>query len=164
MNYQIDYIIEYPNYKYLKQELYDFQHNHIGYKENLHFQSGHNLNTATECKFFDLVTNECEIVNNMIKEVNGKDYKFTKVLAGGVMPAHVDPQRTGVLMIPLTDSPSPIIFYDKDNNEIFSHTYTCPTMINSKIKHGVPKVESDRIFLQINYFQPWNTLKQIGIN
>ena len=56
----------------------------------------------------------------MLNKVSSKDYKFTKVLAGGVMPAHVDPQRTGVLMIPLTDSPSPIVFYDKDNNEIFS--------------------------------------------
>ena len=164
MNNQIDYIIEYPNYKYLKEELYDYQHNHIGYKENINFQSGHNLDTATECKYFDLVTTECEIVNNMINEVKSREYKFTKVLAGGVIPSHIDPLRTGVLMIPLTDSSNPIVFYDNNNNEIFSHTHICATMINSKIKHGVPKVDNDRIFLQINYFQRWETLKELVIN
>ena len=70
---------------------------------------------------------------------------------------HIDPQRTAVLMLPLTDNPSPIVFYENDQ-EIFKHVYTGPTIINAKIKHGVPQVTKDRIFLQINFFNPWNEI------
>ncbi|MGY8867761.1 MAG: hypothetical protein ACKVJK_19320, partial [Methylophagaceae bacterium] len=72
-------------------------------------------------------------------------------------PMHIDPQRTAVLMLPLTDNPSPIVFYE-DYQEVFKHVYTGPTIINAKIKHGVPKVARDRIFLQINFFNPWNEI------
>ena len=71
------------------------------------------------------------------------------------MPAHIDPFRTAVLMLPLTDEPSPIVYYE-DNIEVYRHTYTKPTIINAKIKHGVPIVTRDRIFLQINLVEDWN--------
>tara|TARA_Y200000002_G_scaffold378031_1_gene384659 strand:+ start:867 stop:1358 length:492 start_codon:yes stop_codon:yes gene_type:complete len=163
MNYKTDYIIEFPNLKYAKQEIYNYQNNHVNYKENIHFKSQYKLDTAKECKYYDLTDKDCTAANSLIETVKSDDYKFTKVLAGGYMPPHVDPQRTGVLMIPLTDDPSPIVFYD-DNDVTLSHTYKCPTMINAKIKHGVPEVEFDRIFLQINYFQPWEEIKELGIH
>lgn len=156
-------IIEFPNLKYPKKQLYDYQLNHPNYKENLHFKSGHNLNTANECLYYDLTDKDCGVANEFVKSINCDDYKFTKVLAGGHMPPHIDPQRTGVLMIPITDEPSPIVFYDNFNKEIFSHKYVCPTLINAKKKHGVPKVKFDRVFLQINYFQPWSVLQKLRI-
>ena len=79
------------------------------------------------------------------------------------MPPHTDPLRTGVLMIPLTEEPSPIVFYE-NNRKIFSHKYVCPTLINAKIKHGVPEVKKDRIFLQINFVQSWDNLKKMRLN
>ena len=44
----------------------------------------------------------------------------------------------------------------EDNIEVYRHTYTKPTIINAKIKHGVPIVTRDRIFLQINLVEDWN--------
>ena len=151
------YIIEQPNFIYPRQELYDYQNNHNGYKENIHFKKARNLNTATECKFFDLTDINNIHVQEVLSTLNCKDGKFTKVVAGGIMPAHIDPQRTAVLMLPLTDTPSPIVFYEGDK-EIFKHIYIMPTIINAKIKHGVPEVKTDRIFLQINFYEPCNEI------
>ena len=157
------YVIELPNFIFPKRELFEYQNNHQDYKENIHFKKGHNLDTAKTCKFFDLTNIDNPVVKQVLDTAGAVDGKFTKVLAGGVMPAHIDPQRTAVLMLPLTDNPSPIIFY-KDDREIFKHVYTVPTIINAKIKHGVPEVKTDRIFLQINFFEPWeNVLKLMSI-
>ena len=155
-----DFIVEHPNFKYPRQELFNFQNNNPAYKENQHFQKRYNLNTASSHKFFDLIKMENDVIKDLTKNLQCNDYKFTKVLAGGVMPKHIDPQRTGVLMLPLTDSPCPIVFY-KNGKEVFSHVYTCPTMINAKIEHGVPEVNNDRIFFQINFLQSWETLKEM---
>lgn len=150
------FVIELDNFEYPKQELYDFQNNNDGYKANIHFKSGHGYDTAKGSKFFDLTSKDCEVANKFVKSIGlDTDYKFTKVLAGGEMPAHIDPFRTAVLMLPLTDEPSPIVYYE-DNIEVYRHTYTKPTIINAKIKHGVPIVTRDRIFLQINLVEDWN--------
>ena len=158
-----NYIVEYPNFYVPKEDLFNYQDGHKEYKENVHFKTQHNLDTASECKFFDLVTKDCKSANILLDLVKGDNYKFTKVLAGGVMPPHTDPLRTGVLMIPLTEEPSPIVFYE-NNRKIFSHKYVCPTLINAKIKHGVPEVKKDRIFLQINFVQSWDNLKKMRLN
>ena len=63
-------------------------------------------------------------------------------------------------MFPLTNDPSPIFYYDEDQI-IFEHTYTGVTLINAKIKHGVPLISSDRIFFQVNSYLPWEDLVEM---
>ena len=154
------FIIELDNFYYPRQELFEYQDNNADYKANIHFKSAHNYDTATQSLFFDLTGKECEVANRFIESIGLEtDYKFTKVLAGGEMPAHFDPYRTAVLMLPLTDEPSPIVYYENDV-KVFEHTYTKPTIINAKIKHGVPTVTRDRIFLQINFYEEWKSIQQ----
>jgi len=151
-----EYVIELPNLEYPRKELFDYQNNNPNYKGNMHFQNSYKYDTS-DCFFFDLIDQDCKEANELANSLGLEEYKFTKVLAGGKMPAHIDPFRTGVLMLPLTDEPSPIIFYE-NGEETFRYTYTGPTIINAKIKHGVPEVTRDRIFLQINLKEPWNDI------
>jgi hypothetical protein len=151
------FIIELTDFEYPKQQLFDYQDNNPAYEANIHFKSGYGYDTAKESKFFDLNGSKCEEANKLVESLGLEEYKFTKVLAGGAMPAHIDPQRDAVLMLPLTDEPSPIVYYE-NSVEVFRHTYTKPTIINAKIKHGVPVVTRDRIFLQINLHDPWNEI------
>ena len=127
------FIIELDNFYYPRQELFEYQDNNADYKANIHFKSAHNYDTATQSLFFDLTGKNCEVANRFVESIGLEtDYKFTKVLAGGEMPAHFDPYRTAVLMLPLTDEPSPIVYYENDV-KVFEHTYTKPTIINAKI-------------------------------
>ena len=92
------------------------------------------------------------------------DSKFTKVLAGGYMPTHIDPGRTAVVMFSLTDNPSPIVYFD-GQKELFTHHYECATIINAKIHHGVADNASDRIAFQVNLYLTWDEvykMKQEG--
>ena len=149
------YYVELPNFVYDKKELFTFQDQNSDYRENAHFKEGYSLDTAKECLFFDLLANKATCVQKVIDDnnlnINVNDCKFTKVLAGGHMPYHIDPLRTEVLMIPLTDDPAPVVWVDEQDNIIQQHIYRMPTIINAKIRHGVPSVKFDRIFLQMKY-------------
>lgn len=146
---------ELPDFIYDRDELFSFQDKNLNYKENALFLKGHSLDTATECLFFDLRIDNAACVQKVIDDnkldIKTVHCKFTKVLAGGRMPYHIDPYRSQVLMIPLTDDPAPVVWVDDQNKIIQKHIYRMPTIINAKIKHGVPRVEFDRIFLQMKY-------------
>ena len=150
------YVIPLPNFKYDRQAIVDAQHNHENYEANKHFMNYNGVDTVKDCLMFDLTKFKYDVTENLCARFNFKtDDKFTKVLAGGTMPAHIDPKRTAVVMFPLTDKPSPIHYYDEDMNELFNYTYEGVTIINAKIKHGVPVNNSDRIFYQVNCYLPW---------
>jgi len=146
---------ELPDLIYDRNELYSFQDNNPDYQENVHFKKGYSFDTAKECLFFDLPANNAECIQRVIDDnnldISISDCKFTKVLAGGNMPYHIDPQRAEVLMIPLTDDPAPVVWVDEQDNIIQEHIYRMPTIIRKKNKHGVPSVTFDRIFLQMKY-------------
>lgn len=152
------YIIPLPDFEYDHQALFDVQDNHENYTSNPHFKRVHNYDSGKEGLFFDLNKISSPVIDTICQRFQFKtDYKFTKVLAGGVLPAHIDPYRTGVIMFPLTNEPSPIVYYDGEE-ELFKHTYTGVTLINAKIRHGVPVNSSDRIFFQVNSYLPWEEL------
>lgn len=149
------YYVELPDFIYNKEELFNFQDKNSHYRENEHFKEGYSFDTAKECLFFDLPANNAtcvqKVIDNNHLNINANDCKFTKVLAGGHMPYHIDPLRKEVLMIPLTDDPAPVVWVDDQDNIIQEHIYKMPTIINAKIRHGVPSVSFDRIFLQMRY-------------
>ena len=87
-------------------------------------------------------------------------YKFVKTLAGGALPFHIDPQRSCVLMLPLSDDNSGLQWIDADWNVICECVYKGPTVINAKIRHGVPTNTKDRIFLQVTIPCTWDYLLQ----
>ena len=150
------YVIPLPNFEYDRQAIVDVQHNHENYEANKHFMNYNGVDTVKDCLMFDLTKFKYDVTVDLCARFNFKtDDKFTKVLAGGTMPAHIDPKRTAVVMFPLTDKPSPIHYYDDDMNELFNYTYEGVTIINAKIKHGVPVNNSDRIFYQVNCYLPW---------
>jgi hypothetical protein len=60
----------------------------------------------------------------------------------------------------LCDSPDPVIFVSETEEILLEWTYRCPTIINAKVTHGVPIVNSDRIFLQIKIDKEWDYVKE----
>lgn len=149
------FIIELDDFQWNKQQLFNAQHNHENYKSNNLYKKLHNFDTADEAKMWDLMEYDIPQATQIAQRFNCKtDSKFTKVLAGGYMPTHIDPNRTAVAMFPLTDEPSPIVFFE-NTKEVFTHKYTCVTILNAKIHHGVPVNTSDRIAFQVNLYLPW---------
>lgn len=111
----------------------------------------------------------------LVKEWIGKLPAGLKITNGSVMrhppwfvlAPHQD-IRDAVFMIMLTPNPAPIYFLDSqpDNlskgNLILEHTYTCPTIINAHVTHGVNNSSDfDRIAFQIAITQPWEEIVQI---
>lgn len=155
------FVIELPKFKYNKQDLFEFQESITDWQPNLHYaKKGIN---SSDSDFFDYYIRDTshpvlsEIVNQLNFTPSDKDFKFSKILKNGVLPFHIDPYRSSILMIPISDNPSEIEW--KFNNKIaYTHKYTCPTIINGTVKHGVPKTDNDRIFLQIKISAGWKDL------
>lgn len=158
-----DYFIEIPNFKYNQKALLEYQSCITDWRPNVHY-ARIGINTNSGSNWFDYYPDENEdIIKDITKSLNieldTKSYKFTKHLAGGVLPWHIDPQRECVFMIPLTDNNEGLQWVDDTSNVIAQHVYTCPTVINAKIKHGCPRITKDRIFLQVNIPCTWKELK-----
>ena len=160
-----EYVIPLPDFQWDKQALYTAQIDHVNYKANGLYKKLHEFDTATEAKMWDLMEYNIPVAKEIEDRFNCKtDSKFTKVLAGGYMPTHIDPGRTAVAMFSLTDNPSPIVYFD-GQKELFTHHYECATIINAKIHHGVPDNTSDRIAFQVNLYLTWDEvykMKQEG--
>lgn len=72
-------------------------------------------------------------------------------------------KRNASFMVVLTPNPSPVYFLDNESGElVLEHIYTCPTIINTHIMHGVNNLsEFDRTTFQIGITQPWEEIVQI---
>lgn len=159
-----NFLLEYPELVYDRDILKTFANNLRHWAPNMHFMAA-GYDTSL-CHFYDRYVEATStpltntIHSTVLKLLPTTDlvYKFTKVLAGGVMPYHIDPQRGGVLMIPISDYPSKVCWKDKSGQIIFEHTYRCPTIINAKIPHGVPYTPTDRVFLQGSVAGSWESL------
>ena len=156
------FIIELPNFKYNKQDLYNFQNSITEWESNHLFSNFKGLDTS-EVGFFNYHLRNINhpILSEIISQFNfmpsDNDVKFSKILKGGALPFHRDRYRSNVLMIPISENPSKIEW--KINNQIaYTHTYTCATIINGTIKHGVSVNNNDRIFLQIKIPGKWQDL------
>ena len=159
-----NFLLEYPTIKYDREALKVFVANVTSWAPNLHFMAG-----GVDTSLYHFYDHYLEAPSNTVTAaVHGQvlkqlpttltTYKFTKVLAGGVMPYHIDPQRCGVLMIPISEYPSKVCWKNTTGEIIFEHTYTCPTIINAKILHGVPYTPTDRVFLQGSVAGSWESL------
>jgi len=158
-----DYVIEIPKFKYNQQALLEYQTHITAWKPNVHYAKI-GVNTNNGSNWFDFYPDDTDdIIKDITRSLNinldPKPYKFTKHLAGGVLPWHIDPHRECVFMIPLTENNEGLQWVDENNSIIAQHVYTCPTVINAKIRHGCPRITKDRIFLQVNIPCLWNELK-----
>ena len=156
------YFLELLDFKYPKAELLVYQDSINQWKPNVHYNKL-GIDTSKDSKWFDFYAdiNEPlikEISNNINLTLENRPYKFVKTLAGGSLPFHIDPQRECVLMLPLTDNNAVLQWKDTDDNILCECTYKGPTVINAKILHGVPTIEKDRIFLQVNVPCSWDYL------
>jgi hypothetical protein len=158
-----NYVVEVPNFKYNQTALLEYQSSITAWKSNVHY-SKIGVNTNSTNNWFDYYPDSNEdVIKDITQSLNIKldasPYKFTKHLTGGVLPWHIDPHRECVFMIPLTDNNEGLQWVDNNNNIIAKHVYTCPTVINAKIRHGCPRITKDRIFLQVNIPCSWEYLK-----
>lgn len=159
-----DFIIELADFSYDKSALYKYQQHHINWVANVHYKS-FGVDTA-EMGFFDYnPTTDCDglltpVLKNINFDITLGDFKFNKLLKNGKMPFHIDPQRSAVLMLPLTDDPAKIEWRDSKENVLYTHIYKCPTIINAQILHGVPFSHNERIFLQVRIHKEWDFIKE----
>lgn len=160
-----DYVLELPDFKYDRVGLFDYQARIEDWSNNYHFNKG-GYDTS-KVHFYDYYPQD--YCNGYLSEIFNQidlgyelfpesDTKFSKLLAGGKMPFHIDPQRSAVLMLPLTDDPAKLEWRDAQRNFLYEHEYKCPTLINAQILHGVPHSLNDRIFLQIKIMGEWSHL------
>lgn len=148
-----EYVIPLTDFFWNRQDVFDIQDNHPDYKANpLWTKIG--IDTPTDALMWDLMIHHSDLQKLEARFNCVTDSKFTKILAGGHMPAHIDPRRTAVVMFPLTEYPSPITYYENEK-EIFTHHYDCVTIINATIQHAVPSNHRDRIFFQVKLDLPW---------
>lgn len=158
-----DYIIELPDFSYNKAELFEYQQKYIEWAANIHYRKG-GIDTSLLGFFDHYPTTDCNgLLLEVFKEINLPleigDVKFSKLLPDGKMPFHIDPQRSAVFMLPLTDDPAKIEWRDTLGNVLYEHTYKCPTIINAQILHGVPYSHNERIFLQVRINHEWHVIQ-----
>lgn len=161
------FVVEFPQLKYDKSAILAYQETIKEWQSN-YYWSTQGVNTILEYQLYEHFPkeNDSEILNELLQKirelglaVDSKPFKFTKILKGGILPDHIDPRRDCILMFPLTDNPDKVFF--KENNVIvFEHQYTCPTIINGKIMHGVLPTKNDRIVLQCKINCDWQTLQK----
>lgn len=157
-----DYVLELPNFKYNRIGLFEYQANIKNWSNNYHYNNG-GYDTSKDYFYDYYPEDDCNgLLIEIFDQINlgytlspMSDTKFSKLLAGGKMPFHVDPQRSAVLMLPLTDDPAKLEWRDREKNILYEHEYKCPALINAKILHGVPHSLNDRIFLQIKIMGEW---------
>lgn len=156
------FFLEVLDFKYPKQELFEYQQSIKEWVPNVHYaKSG--INTIDDVKWFDYYNKyDLELLNVISKNINlpleKSSFKFVKTLAGGSLPFHIDPHRDCVFMLPLTDNNSGLQWINSQGDVICDCTYKGPTVINTKILHGVPENNKDRIFLQVNMPCTWSYL------
>ena len=159
------FFLEVLDFKYPKNQLFEYQQSITEWAPNVHY-SKKGIDTAADSKWFDYYPNQDsepliqDITNNISLPLEAGAYKFVKTLAGGALPFHIDPQRSCVLMLPLSDDNSGLQWIDADQNVICECVYKGPTVINAKIRHGVPANTKDRIFLQVTIPCTWDYLLQ----
>lgn len=106
----------------------------------------------------------------LVKEWIGKLPSGLKITNSSVMKSrpwfvlapHQD-KRDASFMIVLTANASPVYFLNNQTGQVvLEHTYTCPTIINTHITHGLNNLSDfDRITFQIGITQPWEEIVQI---
>ena len=157
------FYVEVPHLKFDYDALLDYYENITEWNTNKTFLSGYGRDSAVEDLWFDYYPSHPnkvfdDIIANINADISLTDFKFTKQLAGGKVPWHIDPIRTSVLMIPLKETDDKIEWMDANGNILESHQYTCPTVINATRWHGCPEVKQDRLSLQVSIPYLWREL------
>jgi hypothetical protein len=157
-----NFFVEVPGFEYPKDRLFAFQNSITEWKPNMHYHRN-NIDTIEDHKWFDFYPDQehpliQEVSNCINLQLENGAYKFVKTLKGGVLPFHVDPHRTCVLMLPLTDNNAGLQWRAPNGKLLQEHVYKYPTVINAKILHGVPLNDKDRIFLQVTIPCSWKHL------
>lgn len=88
----------------------------------------------------------------------------------GGLDAHLDVKRQAVVIFPIQpEDPAPIYYaegtYQNPTKILFEHQYTCATIINAQILHGIRNDSRMRDTLQFSLMTPWEdllTLNQEG--
>jgi hypothetical protein len=102
-----------------------------------------------------------EIISRLPSEINVRSCSVMKSSPGFHLKPHQDP-RNGSFLIVLTPNASPVYFLESDDTLILEHEYTCPTVINTHVRHGSNnQSDSDRITFQLGIVQPWEDIVRI---
>lgn len=161
------FIIELPQLQYDRTSLLSYQKTIKEWHSNYYWTTI-GVDTMGKFQLYEHVPDEdnSEILTNLLQKIRSlglpvdkKAFKFLKILKGGTFPDHIDPRRDCILMLPLTDNPDKIYFKENDV-VVFEHQYSCPTITNGKIIHGVLPTKNDRIVLQCKINCDWETLQK----
>lgn len=156
-----DFFIEVPKLSYSKSELLEYQSTIVDWQSNVHYRNIRKIDSVTEYNWVDFYPDVdlpvfSELRSQFCFPVSYGSFKIVKHSANAVLPYHIDPQRECVLMLPLTEENSGLKWVDSDKKVICEHEYKYPTIIYTKILHGVPLIEKERIFLQVDIPYKWD--------
>ena len=98
-------------------------------------------------------------------------YHYLCTSADNILMPHTDTDRTASINIPLTGDMenTPIMFHSspslKKESVLFTHSYTCPTIVNTTQCHSVVnRTKIDRYIMSISVFNTWDELVEILSN
>jgi hypothetical protein len=162
-----DYLIELPNLKINKKDIDKFLKMVDDLSEYwIEFQDddkNQNFNWGCWLKYESMLEYPLvkEWVNKLPFGLKISNSSVMKSKPWFILDPHKD-KRNASFMIVLTPNPSPVYFLSDDGKLILEHTYTCPTVINTHVMHGVNNFSDfDRITFQIGITQPWEEIVQI---
>lgn len=84
---------------------------------------------------------------------------FNKIYPNDSFDVHIDPGRSSAVIFGIEPvSPSEVFWQDDDGNILHKHVYTVPSIINTKITHGVFNDDRTRINFQISIHLPFDEI------
>lgn len=103
----------------------------------------------------------CEMFNPHTTDIT--DIVFNWIRPNGQSNLHTDYLRNGALMFIVTpDYPAaPIYWEDGNGNRIYEHCYRMPTLIQTKVLHGVFNDARLRVSFQISFKQVFEELIEL---
>ena len=160
-----DYIIELPKLEncFDEKRLWDNCKN-----------NEHHIDKSYGVEYYKVTNNQPEVKH--IFEYINKEYMFKELVGWYIhkfksewIKPHTDIDRNAIIMFPIQPKKYKITFLDnfKDENILFEHEYSCPTIVNSNIPHCVYDKGIDRYFFQISLFIKnfdWNNVIKLVNN
>lgn len=171
-----DYIIELPRLKWDKEF---FINDLIKTQTSRRWRLDNGLYAYSSGEFIigqPTLSEELEkLVNSQLHhlKLNFKDRQWLYMVtrANSILKPHFDTDRPASLNIPLLGNmaDTPIRYHTgaslQSKDTLFTHVYTCPTIVNTKIWHSaVNRTTEDRHILSVSLYNTWNELIEIFSN
>lgn len=168
-----EYIIELPDLKYDKLKLKALCDSAVEWDNRTVSVDG--KDTTYQLLNGDYI-NQDEYINELVSKfssflnISTKINRMVEIMRMppyGGFDAHLDAKRLAVIIFPIIpDDPSPIYYaegeYKFPTKILFEHHYTCPTIANSQILHGVRNDSRIRDTLQLSLMTTWEDLLKLN--